>query len=505
MPRCSTLLLRPLGHLTNDRDGRDHGQPRPTFPCLHCGRIFYSEADRTRHHALRLNCRKGEELFEQMELASNAEFESVFDTLVSALEEMKDQLGGGSEAEGEATGMDAEVGGPEARAEMEGLEVEMNGPEVETEGPEVEMEEPGAKQAEADPQTAMPRRMDLGEQPTPEAAAPPQHEHAPATTPCPPRGTPKRRRHLLFDKKENAFVEHFPDPHAGTPINNKTSPTPNLDKYMVAAGNLGIPRHLNTAELLLTTGLTAGGRDEHLRSHLYVGNTPWKDDKALMEDLDKLPHGPQWDVYEIVTKMAGQANKKLYLFTRNIMEVVLNIMANPAFKDYIRYAPQRHWTTADRQSRVYDNPWSANWWWRTQMRIPDKSATVVLLILATDRTHLSVMSGGQEAYPVYITLANIDKSVRRKSTLHAMVLLAYLPVDDFENAVNTDEKARLKNELTHWVMEVVTKPLQTASKDGVVMQCADGQFQHGYPIIAGVIGDWPEQCMMACTSQSGCP
>ncbi|KAG8682413.1 hypothetical protein FRC08_014980, partial [Ceratobasidium sp. 394] len=86
-----------------------------------------------------------------------------------------------------------------------------------------------------------------------------------------------------------------------------------------------------------------------------------------------------------------------------------------------------------------------------------------------------------------------------------MVLLAYLPVDNFKNAANKEEKARLKNELTHRAMEVVTKPLQTASKDGVVMQCADGRFRHGYPIVAGVIGDWPEQCMMACTSQSGCP
>ncbi|KAG9079934.1 hypothetical protein FRC06_007298 [Ceratobasidium sp. 370] len=86
-----------------------------------------------------------------------------------------------------------------------------------------------------------------------------------------------------------------------------------------------------------------------------------------------------------------------------------------------------------------------------------------------------------------------------------MVLLAYLPVDNFENAANPDEKAHLKNELTHRAMEIVTRPLQTASKDGVVMQCADGRFRHGYPIIAGVIGDWPEQCMMACTSQSGCP
>ncbi|KAG8734101.1 hypothetical protein FRC10_011942 [Ceratobasidium sp. 414] len=502
MPRCATLL-RPAGHLTNNRDGRDPGQPRPTFPCLHCSRMFYSEADRTRHIALRLNCRKGEELLERMELASNAEFQSIFDALVSALEEIKDQLGGESEAEGEAMGMDEGAGEPEAGAEMEeGLEAETKGPEPEREELEVAMEGPGVKPTEVGaPASAGCTGSDV------EATVLPQHEHVPTAThkERPPQGASKRRRHLLFDKRENAFVEHFPDRRASAPINDKTAPAPNLNEYMAATGNLGIPRHLDTAELLLTTGLTADGRDEHLRSHLYVGNTPWKSNRELMEDLDKLPRGPGWEVYEIVTKMAGQTNKKSYLFTRNIVDVVLDIMANLAFKDYMHYTPQRLWTTADRQSRVYSNPWTANWWWRTQMRIPDKSATVVPLIIATDRTRLSVMSGGQEAYPVYISVGNIDKSVRRKSTLHAMVLLAYLPVDDFENAENPDEKARLKNELTHRAMEMVTKPLQTASRDGVVMQCADGRFRHSYPIVAGVIGDWPEQCMMACTLQSGCP
>ncbi|KAG8726549.1 hypothetical protein FRC10_006972, partial [Ceratobasidium sp. 414] len=203
-------------------------------------------------------------------------------------------------------GLEAEMEGPEA--EMERPEAETNGPEAEMEGSEAEME------MEADPQTPVPRRMDPGEQSMPrsdiEAVAPPQHERTPAATPCSPQGTSKHRQHLLFDKKENVFVEHFPDPRAGAPINDKTTPTPNLDEYIAAAGNLGIPRHLDTTELLLTTGLTARGRDEHLQSHLYVGNTPWRDNKALTEDLDKLPHGPGWEVYEIITKMAGQANKK---------------------------------------------------------------------------------------------------------------------------------------------------------------------------------------------------
>ncbi|KAG9091537.1 hypothetical protein FS749_016465, partial [Ceratobasidium sp. UAMH 11750] len=498
MPRYATLS-RPLGRLANNPDGCDPGQPRPRFPCLHCGRTFYAEADRTRHLALRMSCRNGEEMLGRMEVAANDEFKMLFDTLVSALEEMKGELGTRSDTESEAIG---------SEVEMEGT-----GTQTKTEGPEVEMRGSGTEavidQTKAGQQTATPRgkSMSTGNAGSDaETAVPMQNEYAPTATSEPPPlpHSTRNTRQLQFDKKENIFIEPFPDSHAGAPINDNVAPAPNLDEYMAAAGNLGNPFHFDTAELLMTTGLTAAGRDEHLESHLYVGNVPWKNNKELMEDIDNLPHGPGWEVVEIVTKRSEQMSTRSYLFTRNIVDVVLDIMADPAFKEFMHYAPERHWTTAECQSRVYGNPWTANWWWRMQMRIPDKSATVVPLIIASDRTRLSMMSGGQQAYPVYITLGNIDKSIRRKSTSHAMVLLAYLPVDEFEDAADADEKARLKNDLTHRAMEIVTEPLRTAS-NGVEMQCPDGRFRRGYPIVAAMVGDWPEQCMMACVSQSGCP
>ncbi|KAG9080938.1 hypothetical protein FRC06_005982 [Ceratobasidium sp. 370] len=75
-------------------------------------------------------------------------------------------------------------------------------------------------------------------------------------------------RGLFFDVKERVYVEQFPNPWAGTPINDNVVRAPDIDEYMAAAGNLGNPEHFATAELLLTTGLTAAGRDTHLRSHL---------------------------------------------------------------------------------------------------------------------------------------------------------------------------------------------------------------------------------------------
>lgn len=86
-----------------------------------------------------------------------------------------------------------------------------------------------------------------------------------------------------------------------------------------------------------------------------------------MQDIDKLPHGPAWEVYEINTTLADGSTNLSYLFSRNIVEVALELVANPAFNKFMHYAPERLWTTADCKTRAYDNPWSGDWWWRMQV------------------------------------------------------------------------------------------------------------------------------------------
>jgi hypothetical protein len=76
---------------------------------------------------------------------------------------------------------------------------------------------------------------------------------------------------LEYDPKRQVFVEHFPNPHAGAPINEDTVAPINLNTYMANAGNLGNPDYFDTAELLMTTGLTNGGQDTHLKSRLVSG------------------------------------------------------------------------------------------------------------------------------------------------------------------------------------------------------------------------------------------
>ncbi|EPS92501.1 hypothetical protein FOMPIDRAFT_1137703, partial [Fomitopsis schrenkii] len=55
-------------------------------------------------------------------------------------------------------------------------------------------------------------------------------------------------------------------------------------------------------------------------------------------------------------------------------------------------------------------------------------AAVAPVIIATDKTQLTQFSGNKSAYPVYMTLGNIPRSLRRKPSEHACILIGYLSV-----------------------------------------------------------------------------
>jgi hypothetical protein len=115
------------------------------------------------------------------------------------------------------------------------------------------------------------------------------------------------------------------------------------------------------------------------------------------------------------------------------------------------------------------------------------------------------MAGGQHAYPVYLTIGNISKDIRRKASKRATVILGYLPVDNFKDVTEKSLRTKLRGELLHRSMQAIVEPLKAAARDGVPMWCADNRLRRVYPILAAFVGDWPEQNDMSCMVRSGCP
>ena len=75
---------------------------------------------------------------------------------------------------------------------------------------------------------------------------------------------------------------------------------------------------------------------------------------------------------------------------------------------------------------------------------PDE--TLGLVILSSDKTHLTVGQGDKECHAVYMTCGNIKKALRTKVGAHCWMMIAQVPIAKFEPSRH---QGLLTNRLLH--------------------------------------------------------
>ncbi|TFK53193.1 hypothetical protein OE88DRAFT_1627519 [Heliocybe sulcata] len=235
----------------------------------------------------------------------------------------------------------------------------------------------------------------------------------------------------------------------------------------------------------------------------------YKNRQSLNAKIDALPTvGAKW-TQEVIT-IAGtefDENGKLMdeeveLWFRDPVECIRELIGNPAFNNKLAYVPERVYADSKGAKRIYDEMWTADWWWDMQSKLPC-GATVAPVILASDKTQLSQHRGDEEAWPVYLTIGNIEKGTRRSPSSHAMVLVGYLPIAEL-SCVSENNRAAVGYRLFHFCMRRILASLIKAGSEGVEMVCADRWVRLVFPILAAYVADHPECCLIACCKQNRC-
>ncbi|KAI9511044.1 hypothetical protein F5148DRAFT_975813 [Russula earlei] len=240
----------------------------------------------------------------------------------------------------------------------------------------------------------------------------------------------------------------------------------------------------------------------HLVTHAY----------SFFKKIDTLPAGSLWHTEtfsftgDLLDENGEPTQDHFELWYRNSLQCVEELISNPMFEKYISYVPECIYEDSTGNTRVYDEMWTADWWWEMQDKIPS-GGVMCPVILASDKTQLSGFSGGHQAYPLYLTLRNISKSVRRKSSNHAVSLIGYIPTSEITCFSDPQiPKYRLFHACLKYLnMKKILEPLKSAGSNRTKLICADGVIRRIFPILAAYVGNHPEQCLVAGCKENRCP
>ncbi|THU90526.1 hypothetical protein K435DRAFT_841439 [Dendrothele bispora CBS 962.96] len=191
-------------------------------------------------------------------------------------------------------------------------------------------------------------------------------------------------------------------------------------------------------------------------------NLSFSSSVELNEIIDSMPAPrPSFSREEVVVQ-----GHVLDLFKRDILECIRALYGNPDHCQYLCFAPERHYADANRVSRLYHDLHTGKWWWSTQKALEaDKpGATIIPIIISSDKTQVTLFRN-KSAYPVYMTIGNLPKEIRRKPSQQGSTTIG---------------------------------PLKEAGIDGIVMQSGDGVKRRCHPILAVYVGDYPEQMLDTC-------
>jgi hypothetical protein len=203
----------------------------------------------------------------------------------------------------------------------------------------------------------------------------------------------------------------------------------------------------------------------------------------------------------------------VHLYWRNPLDCIESLFNNPRFAKDIDLIPECIYTTAECTVRIYGEWMTGEAAWMMQVhtlvfseiicltsllqsKLPANS-TLLGVILSSDKTNITNMTGGRVAHPLLISLANIKMAVQNKASSHTFLLTALLPIADFLHPVKRMQGV-LEARLIHQCLDIILEPLKQAARIGRLMSDPAGNLRYCFTPLASYIVDTPEAAMLAC-------
>ncbi|KAG2071844.1 hypothetical protein BDR04DRAFT_1127998 [Suillus decipiens] len=126
---------------------------------------------------------------------------------------------------------------------------------------------------------------------------------------------------------------------------------------------------------------------------------------------------------------------------------------------------------------IYDKLRSGDWSWEAQVHgfkcFFDNVLIVLQTLLPDGTTLVPVILSDKTAYPIYLTICNILKSISHKPSFHTQKLIGYFPTISLDGTdILVDSACLTCTQLFHYAM---------------------------FPVLAAYVADYPEQALVMCT------
>ncbi|KAF8837065.1 hypothetical protein BDN67DRAFT_991906 [Paxillus ammoniavirescens] len=252
-------------------------------------------------------------------------------------------------------------------------------------------------------------------------------------------------------------------------------------------------------------------------STLYPHNAkpPFNDHRHMSKTIDATTIGDvKWQSFSAsYTGEIPAANlppwmlEKYHVWFRDPRQVVRKVLGNLSFTNEMDLSPFEEYSTKD-QIRHYKDFMSSEWAWQQADIISEDErtdgSTFVPIVLCSDKTTVSVATGNNEYYPLYLSIGNVQNNVRCAHR-DVLVLIGFLAIPKTTKEHTSDTAFRkFCRQLFHSSLSVILQPLKPAMTTPKVAKFGDGHFWRVIYGLGPYIADYEEQALLACIVRGWC-
>ncbi|PSR74958.1 hypothetical protein PHLCEN_2v9424 [Hermanssonia centrifuga] len=233
---------------------------------------------------------------------------------------------------------------------------------------------------------------------------------------------------------------------------------------------------------------------------------PFANHKDMHNVIDAIPLGDvPWKCFSV--KYTGEIPEQ----PRNLLSrpdaVIRQMLENPDFAHGFDPIPRREFDARDQQ--VFSDFMTGNWAWRKADKLAEnpnnKGAMLVPVIAGSDKTTVSVGTGQNEYYPLYLSIGNITNSVRRAHR-DGLIPIAFLAIPKTGRQYDDDVAYRtFRWQLYHQSLSRIFRSLKPHMETPTVLRCPDRHYRRALYSMGPYIADYPEQALLAGIVQGWCP